>query len=167
MKIITDIKNKTIVLNNEEPNPNNNFIDFGFSFVTNGRRGASFNNLSFEYSVFDGDTLLGSDSYPKDNSIYISSDQDYLEVSRVSGFRPNRNYTVNLSINNNNENFSSALDLFIPKLVQPYESWIWNDEKIIWEAPTPQPEDGKFYTWNEEEKVWVLFISDVELDNEL
>ena len=37
---------------------------------------------------------------------------------------------------------------------QPYPSWIRN--KGIWNAPTPRPEDGKFYSWNEEDQAWIL-----------
>jgi hypothetical protein len=42
---------------------------------------------------------------------------------------------------------------FIP--VTPFESWIWNDELNVWEAPILQPEDGT-YEWNEDTKSWNL-----------
>ena len=39
--------------------------------------------------------------------------------------------------------------------VKPYPSWILNEEKD-WEAPTERPtEEGKFYTWDEENASWV------------
>jgi hypothetical protein len=37
---------------------------------------------------------------------------------------------------------------------QPYASWTMNTATYLWEAPTPKPEDGKFYSWNEEELAW-------------
>ena len=43
-------------------------------------------------------------------------------------------------------------DAFIaPK---PYASWILNETTCIWEAPTPYPDDGEMYTWNEENLTW-------------
>jgi len=37
---------------------------------------------------------------------------------------------------------------------QPYESWTLDSETYIWQAPTPEPTDGKLYTWNEETLSW-------------
>ena len=39
-------------------------------------------------------------------------------------------------------------DAFIPP--QPYPSWTLNEETCLWESPIPYPEDGKFYSWDEE-----------------
>ena len=44
-------------------------------------------------------------------------------------------------------------DAFIPP--KPYESWVLNEETCLWDAPTPYPEDGNFYTWDEESQTWV------------
>jgi hypothetical protein len=38
----------------------------------------------------------------------------------------------------------------------PYASWILNESTWLWEAPTPRPDDGKNYTWNEPTLSWVL-----------
>ena len=38
---------------------------------------------------------------------------------------------------------------------QPFASWIKNAETYLWEAPTPKPNDGKIYSWNEETLSWV------------
>ena len=37
---------------------------------------------------------------------------------------------------------------------QPYVSWTLNQSTWIWEAPTPHPQDGKKYTWNEATTSW-------------
>ena len=39
---------------------------------------------------------------------------------------------------------------------QPYPSWSRN--KGIWDSPTPMPQDGKFYNWNETTQEWQLFL---------
>ena len=45
-------------------------------------------------------------------------------------------------------------DAFIPP--KPFNSWLLNDEKCIWEPPIAMPiEEGKMYTWNEETTNWV------------
>lgn len=37
---------------------------------------------------------------------------------------------------------------------QPYPSWTLNRETLDWEPPTPKPNDGGIYVWNEESKSW-------------
>ena len=49
--------------------------------------------------------------------------------------------------------YDSERDAFIPQ--KSFASWTLNETSCIWEAPTPMPTDGKFYSWNEEQLVWV------------
>ena len=44
-------------------------------------------------------------------------------------------------------------DAFIPK--KPFESWTLNEDTCLWEPPTPKPNDGKIYRWNESTTSWV------------
>jgi len=37
---------------------------------------------------------------------------------------------------------------------QPYSSWTLNEDSCIWEAPTPMPEDGRYY-WDEDSLSWI------------
>lgn len=49
--------------------------------------------------------------------------------------------------------YDSQRDAFIePK---PFQSWILNEETCIWEPPTPRPDDGKIYAWDEQSTSWV------------
>ena len=48
--------------------------------------------------------------------------------------------------------YNASRDAFI--YIQPYPSWILNDSTCIWDPPTPYPDDGKDYEWNEETKAW-------------
>jgi len=50
--------------------------------------------------------------------------------------------------------FDAEKDIFIP--AQPYDSWTWNTETQVWEAPTPYPDDGESYSWDEENQQWKL-----------
>lgn len=42
---------------------------------------------------------------------------------------------------------------------QPYDSWTLNSDSYLWEAPTPMPEDGKLYNWNEKDLIWVEVVA--------
>ena len=45
-------------------------------------------------------------------------------------------------------------DAFIPP--KPYTSWALNESTCQWDPPTPYPDDGKEYEWNEVETSWDL-----------
>ena len=48
--------------------------------------------------------------------------------------------------------YDAQNDVFIaPK---PFNSWVINEETWLWEAPTPMPDDGKLYNWDEETTSW-------------
>jgi len=38
---------------------------------------------------------------------------------------------------------------------KPFPSWIGNVDAMTWEPPTPYPNDGKNYDWNEASLSWV------------
>jgi hypothetical protein len=43
-------------------------------------------------------------------------------------------------------------DAFIPP--QPYPSWTLNEDTCLWESPIAYPDDGKMYTWDEQNQTW-------------
>lgn len=45
-------------------------------------------------------------------------------------------------------------DAFVP--VKPFESWVLNTEKYLWEPPAPYPQDGNDYMWDENTVSWSL-----------
>lgn len=50
--------------------------------------------------------------------------------------------------------YDLAHDAFLaPK---PYPSWIFNNETLDWDPPTPKPNDGQHYRWDEATTSWVL-----------
>lgn len=44
---------------------------------------------------------------------------------------------------------------------QPYPSWTLNESTWTWEAPTPAPQDGKPYYWDEPTLSWVELVAPV------
>ena len=49
--------------------------------------------------------------------------------------------------------YDRVRDAFIPP--KPYASWTLNESSCLWFAPTPCPDDGKHYRWDEETTAWV------------
>jgi len=49
-------------------------------------------------------------------------------------------------------------DAFIPP--KPFDSWLLDEDTCLWNSPVPMPEDGKMYTWNEEELKWEEVVND-------
>jgi hypothetical protein len=49
--------------------------------------------------------------------------------------------------------YDESLGAFIHD--QPFPSWVLNTTIYLWEAPTPYPDDGKFYEWDEDTTSWV------------
>jgi hypothetical protein len=71
-------------------------------------------------------------------------DPETGEITEEAGFRKNYagiGYT-----------YDSVRDAFIPP--KPFDSWILNEDTCIWESSVAYPNDGKFYTWNEETTSW-------------
>lgn len=55
--------------------------------------------------------------------------------------------------------YNPDIDAFVPP--KPYESWILNNETALWEAPTPMPNDGQIYQWDEDSGNWVSIGSEL------
>ena len=49
--------------------------------------------------------------------------------------------------------YDRVRDAFIPP--QPFASWTLNESTAQWEAPTPMPDDGKMYSWDEATTSWI------------
>jgi hypothetical protein len=45
---------------------------------------------------------------------------------------------------------------------QPYASWALDETSYLWQAPVAMPEDGKIYTWNEDDLAWVEIVTPTE-----
>ena len=49
--------------------------------------------------------------------------------------------------------YDATRDAFIAP--QPFASWALNEDTCLWDAPTPYPDDGKLYRWDEATLAWV------------
>lgn len=50
--------------------------------------------------------------------------------------------------------YDAQRDAFIPP--KPYASWTLNENTCLWDPPTPYPDDGERYVWNESTTSWDL-----------
>lgn len=48
--------------------------------------------------------------------------------------------------------YDKERDAFIPP--KPHASWTLDEETCLWEPPTPMPDDGQRYDWNESTTSW-------------
>ena len=71
---------------------------------------------------------------------------------------------VQTSYNSNfRKQYAGVGDEFVPDAnlfynpVGPYPSWVL-DENFDWQAPTPMPDDGKPYSWDEDSLSWVEIV---------
>jgi hypothetical protein len=53
--------------------------------------------------------------------------------------------------------YDQANDVFYAP--QPFASWTISAPTWTWTAPTPRPEDGKFYKWDEPTVAWVEVVT--------
>jgi hypothetical protein len=49
--------------------------------------------------------------------------------------------------------YDESRDAFIPP--KPFNSWVLNETTCLWDSPTPMPEDGKPYRWDEDTTSWI------------
>lgn len=49
--------------------------------------------------------------------------------------------------------YDAQRDVFYPP--QPYASWLLNELTLTWEPPSPMPNDGALYHWDESVAGWV------------
>lgn len=71
-------------------------------------------------------------------------DGEWRQTSYNSSFR--KNYAGKGFL------FDREKDAFIP--LQPFASWVLDEQTCRWMAPVPYPADGKHYLWDEETTSW-------------
>lgn len=92
----------------------------------------------------------------------IVAEQDYIDTLDGQWVQTSYNTYANSHPNNTplRANFAgkgftydATKDVFYAP--QPYPSWKLNKTTWVWEAPVARPQDGKPYTWDEENNEWV------------
>lgn len=81
--------------------------------------------------------------------------QEFLNSIGLEGTWVQTSYNANFG-----KKFAAIGDTYVAstgnfKPAQPYASWKWSANDWAWNAPKPQPEDGKPYKWDEPLLDWV------------
>jgi hypothetical protein len=116
-------------------------------------------NFSFTYTftdVEDGNVIKTFDGNLDNLHRLISATGGLHVVDRVSGLLPNNNYALQIVCNYAGKESVYDLDILTPFPPKNYDSWVWNQSELSWEAPIPYPEDGLKYNWNEDLVDWEL-----------
>lgn len=109
------------------------------------------NNIVEQVIVIDNASLINTEGNEQEalgvafcHSLF-GTDDTWMQTSYNGNLRKNFasiGYTYDL-----------ARDAFIAP--QPYASWVLNETTCRWEAPTPYPDDGNVYSWDESTTSWV------------
>jgi len=106
-------------------------------------------NEVIQVHVLNNDVILDGDGV----------EQEQLGIDFLTELYGAGNY-IQTSYNNNfrkqyagvGYTYDETRNAFIPP--KPYASWTLNESTCQWNPPTPHPDDGKFYIWNETEQRW-------------
>jgi hypothetical protein len=109
------------------------------------------NNLVTQVIVVNNEDILDENNEEQEalgitflHNLYNDNTTVWVQTSYNSNFR--KNYAgVGHTYDETNNAFYAP---------QPYPSWTLNNTSWLWEAPTPYPNDGEHYTWNEETLSW-------------
>jgi hypothetical protein len=155
MKFIADLNEKSWKVEGDAD-------AFSMTYEISVKRGSEevvyFDELSFGYEISEGGDLVAEESYPPENVVYRSSDQEFLASGLVSDLSPEKEYFARLWIKEGGEEFEETFSFTTPKPPQPYPSWTWNEETSGWESPIEYPTDDpdNVYFWKEDELKWVV-----------
>ena len=106
---------------------NNELLDNGVESEAKG--------IAFCQSLFPGTTWVQT-SY-----------NTYGGVHRLGGTPMRKNYA------GIGYTYDSVRDAFIPP--KPFKFWSLDEETCLWTPPTPYPDDGNRYTWDDSTVSWV------------
>lgn len=87
------------------------------------------------------------DSLPNASSWVQTSYNTFGGVHKLGGTPFRKNYAgIGFTYDHTRDAFIS------PKT---YPSWSLNEDTCLWEPPTPMPQDGNFYYWDEPTTSWI------------
>lgn len=128
-----------------------------------------------KYARVNPDSILFSYTLKNNNSVVFSSSFQNVKVlskwngvsfvDRIQDLIPNTQYVVDFSIFSDH-NFSFSFKIKTPYPPKEYESWVWDESNLSWEAPVAYPEDGENYEWDEKIQNWTIVSAEIEEDVE-
>jgi len=120
-----------------------------------------FKDLKFKYELKQDNNIKQYGVFPPPGVRYVRTDQPYLVVERLR-LEIEKDYELYLWAENDKVTFEKTVTFTTPRPKQPYESWSWDSENLVWIPPVSYPNDGEEYTWNEETQEWVVIEEETE-----
>ena len=116
-----------------------------------------FDNLSFGWNLSINSEETKSVLYPETPDItYISTDQNHMSFDSITVL-PEDECSLFLWAENSGKRYEKTYQWVVSRPEPTCSSWVWNEETKVWEAPTPMPQDGKRYVWDETSTSWILY----------
>lgn len=107
--------------------------------------------VSFGVTVTVNGQQTNSHAWPAPGVVYRSTDQDVLTSVRVR-WQADDSITVAAWLESPLGRVEASETFTAPRPPQPYPSWTWQNG--AWTPPTPYPDDGGEYQWNEDAQAW-------------
>ncbi len=83
----------------------------------------------------------------------IVAEQDYIDTQDGTWVQTSKTRAIRKNYAGVGYTYDSSKDAFIAP--QPYPSWTLDDDTCLWEPPVALPDEGKFYSWDEDNTAWV------------
>ncbi len=109
------------------------------------------NNVVQQIVVVDNSELLDTNANEQE-SLGIAFCQTLLGADNV-WIQTSYNGNLRKNFAGTGHTYDSARDAFIA--LQPHASWVLDETTCRWKAPTPYPDDGNDYSWDESTTSWV------------
>lgn len=156
MKVLYDISTHTYEIVDFEHVPYfEPMISLGFR--NDGKLPVEFTNLFGGVSIFDDKEKIFSYSFPEENIVYLSTDQDYVWFFDLMGLVvPDKEYILEVYVENADHEEYLVHAFSVDRPPKVHASWTWDSNIFKWISPIPYPQDGKEYIWNDDTETWDL-----------
>ena len=149
--IIFDFERKTALIERDNVGSFCNDVFFGFTDATSKE---DLKKLNFGFDFKKEKNTIKKMNFPPKGVKYIEFKNGYILSERLNT-EPDNLYDIIVWAKKDDVRIEKTFTLEIPKPTKPFESWVWNNELLHWEAPIPYPQDDKEYEWDEENQNWV------------
>ena len=89
------------------------------------------------------------------------NEQEQIGIDYLTQIHGHTSWVQTFDNNNIRKNYAGigyeydeVRDAFIPP--KPYPSWTLDEDTCLWDSPTPYPDDGEEYLWDEDSMSWVV-----------
>lgn len=131
-------------------------LEFGIGFREGGSLPVKFEKpVRLGVSFYKGEDLIIKKEFPKDDEVFVFTDQETVHNFLINGIVPKTEYRVDLFFEYGEHYVEESFNIKSEEIPQPYPSWIFDEDLQDWTAPYPLPDTENEYVWNESLEYWV------------